>query len=91
MPEQNRDLIVKVQAARAPSHAMAADRRITDLAPYQVSTKLMGLAKPEAIFLHCLPARRGEEVTDSVIDGPQSAVWHDRRLNRQQKTSQPSS
>ncbi len=42
---------------------------------YQVSEALMALAKPEAIFLHCLPAHRGEEVTDAVLDGPQSAIW----------------
>jgi ornithine carbamoyltransferase len=45
------------------------------LAPYQVDERLMARAKPEAIFLHCLPAKRGEEVTAGVIDGPQSAVW----------------
>jgi ornithine carbamoyltransferase len=50
-------------------------RRLAELAPFQVTTKLMALAKPEAIFLHCLPARRGEEVTAEVIDGPRSAVW----------------
>jgi ornithine carbamoyltransferase len=45
------------------------------LEPYRVDTKLMKCAKPGAIFLHCLPAHRGEEVTDEVIDGPQSVVW----------------
>jgi ornithine carbamoyltransferase len=45
------------------------------LAPFQVTEELMALAKPEAIFLHCLPAKRGEEVAAAVIDGPQSVVW----------------
>lgn len=42
---------------------------------YQVNDELMKLAKPQAIFLHCLPAHRGEEVSDAVFDGKQSAVW----------------
>ncbi len=45
------------------------------LRPYQVNDRLMSLARPEAVFMHCLPAHRGEEVTDSVIDGPQSVVF----------------
>jgi len=45
------------------------------LAPYQVNEALMALASPKAIFLHCLPAHRGEEVTAAVIDGPQSKVF----------------
>jgi ornithine carbamoyltransferase len=45
------------------------------LKPYQVNAKLMSLASPEALFMHCLPAHRGEEVTDEVIDGPQSVVF----------------
>ena len=44
-------------------------------APYQVNDRLMAQAKPDACFLHCLPAHRGEEVTDSVIDGPASVVF----------------
>jgi len=44
---------------------------------YQVNDELMSLAKPDAIFMHCLPAHRGEEVTNSVIDGPQSVVWQE--------------
>ena len=43
--------------------------------PYQVNEKLMGYAKPDALFQHCLPAYRGKEVTAEVINGPQSVVW----------------
>ena len=45
------------------------------LAPYRVDERLMAKAKPDAIFMHCLPAKRGEEVAVGVIDGPQSVVW----------------
>lgn len=52
-----------------------ADARIAAMTPYQVNEALMQAAKADALFLHCLPAHRGEEVTDGVIDGPHSAVW----------------
>jgi ornithine carbamoyltransferase len=50
------------------------DRRVA-FGPYQVSQALMNLTHPEGIFLHCLPAHRGEEVAAEVIDGPRSRVW----------------
>jgi ornithine carbamoyltransferase len=74
------------EAAVAGADAVVADswvsmgdgdgeRRHNLLKPYQVNGRLMRQASPDAIFLHCLPAHRGEEVTDEVIDGPQSAVF----------------
>ena len=55
--------------------------RITPFLPYQVNTELLDGAADGAIVLHCLPAHRGEEITDEVIDGPASAVW-DQAENR---------
>jgi ornithine carbamoyltransferase len=52
-----------------------AERRHGLLMPYQVTARLMKMAKPDAIFMHCLPAHRGEEVAAEVIDGPQSVVF----------------
>jgi ornithine carbamoyltransferase len=51
------------------------DERLDALEPYQVDEKLMDRAASDAVFLHCLPAHRGEEVTDEVIDGPKSLIW----------------
>ncbi len=52
-----------------------AERRHNLLKPFQVNARLMARAKPSAIFMHCLPAHRGEEVTAEVMDGPQSVVF----------------
>ncbi len=49
--------------------------RVATFGGYQVTTELMALAKPDALFLHCLPADRGYEVAAEVIDGPQSVIW----------------
>ena len=51
------------------------DERIEAFEPFQVNERLMEMAAKDAVFLHCLPAHRGEEVTDPVLDGPQSLVW----------------
>jgi ornithine carbamoyltransferase len=51
------------------------EARMRDFADYRVDAEMMRAAHPDAIFLHCLPAHRGEEVTAEVIDGPQSFVW----------------
>jgi ornithine carbamoyltransferase len=75
------------EVAVAGAHAVYADvwasmgeeqereARRAALGPYRVTERLMSLAQPGAIFLHCLPAKRGEEVAAAVIDGSQSAVW----------------
>jgi ornithine carbamoyltransferase len=52
-----------------------AHNKIAAMMPYQVDERLMALAKPTAKFLHCLPAHRGEEATDAVLDGGQSLIW----------------
>jgi len=52
-----------------------AHNKIAAMMPFQVNERLMASAKPDAKFLHCLPAHRGEEATDGVLDGPQSVIW----------------
>ena len=74
-----------VQAARGADCVMTdvwvsmndndAKRRAEALRPFQVNDRVMTAAAKDAIFMHCLPAHRGDEVTAEVIDGPQSAVW----------------
>jgi ornithine carbamoyltransferase len=51
------------------------EAKIAAMSPFRVDGALMAAAAPDAVFMHCLPAHRGEEVTDAVIDSGQSAVW----------------
>lgn len=78
-PEQavrNADLIVTdVWASMGQEEEQR--KRAQAFAAFQVNDALMQLAAPDALFMHCLPAHRGEEVTASVIDGPQSVVWQE--------------
>ncbi|HEY9739640.1 MAG TPA: ornithine carbamoyltransferase [Coleofasciculaceae cyanobacterium] len=59
----------------------SADVRIPVFQPYQVNEQLLSYADPEVIVLHCLPAHRGEEITDEVMEGPRSRIW-DQAENR---------
>jgi len=54
--------------------AEAAERK-AQMLPYQVTSELMALARPEAVFMHCLPAHAGEEVTQEVLDSPPSIIF----------------
>jgi ornithine carbamoyltransferase len=58
-----------------------SERRRKDLAGFQIDNDLLSHASPDAIVLHCLPAHYGEEITEEVLYGPQSAVW-DQAENR---------
>jgi ornithine carbamoyltransferase len=76
----NADLIVTDTWTSMGREAEKVER-MQALAAFQVDRKLMSRAKPDAVFMHCLPAHRGEEVSADVIDGPQSVVW-DEAANR---------
>ncbi|MEO0700991.1 MAG: ornithine carbamoyltransferase [Pseudomonadota bacterium] len=69
------DLVVADTWVSMHDAQSARERRHNLLRPYQVNDHLMSLAKPEALFMHCLPAHREEEVTNSVMDGPQSVIF----------------
>ena len=69
------DLVVADTWVSMHDAQSARERRHNMLRPYQVNDELMAAAKDEALFMHCLPAHRGEEVTSSVMDGPQSVIW----------------
>lgn len=78
-PEQaarDADLVVTDVWASMGQESESATRH-EKFKSYQVDSKLMSLAKNDALFMHCLPAHRGEEVTAEVIDGPQSVVWEE--------------
>ena len=73
--EAVRDSHCVITDAWVSMHDSDAASRHNLLKPYQVNGRLMGLAKPDAKFMHCLPAHRGEEVTDEVMDGPNSLIF----------------
>ncbi len=69
------DLIVTDTWVSMHDPQSAKERRHNQLRPYQVNERLMAAAKPDALFMHCLPAHRDDEVTSAVMDGPQSVIW----------------
>ena len=78
-PEQavaNADLVVTDVWASMGQEQEQGERR-QRLAPYQVNAELLAQARPDALFMHCLPAHRGEEVTAAVLEGAQSVVWQE--------------
>ncbi len=69
------DLVVTDTWVSMHDSQTTRERRHNQLRPYQVDEALMAMARPDALFMHCLPAHRNEEVTDAVMDGPQSVVF----------------
>jgi len=72
---QGADLVVADTWVSMHDSQTTRERRHNQLRPYQVNTDLMAHAKPDALFMHCLPAHRGEEVTSEVMDGPSSVIF----------------
>ena len=72
---QGADLLVTDTWVSMHDSPSMRERRHNQLRPYQVDERLMDAASPDALFMHCLPAHRNEEVTDAVMDGPQSVVF----------------
>jgi ornithine carbamoyltransferase len=69
------DLVVTDTWVSMHDSQSTKERRHNQLRPYQVNAALMARAKPDALFMHCLPAHREDEVTSEVMDGPQSVIW----------------
>ena len=72
---QGADLVVTDTWVSMHDSQTAKERRHNQLRPYQVNAELMAHAKPDALFMHCLPAHRGEEATNAVMDGPNSVIF----------------
>lgn len=72
---QNADLVVTDTWVSMHDAQSARERRHNQLRPYRVDAELMAQAKPDALFMHCLPAHRDDEVTSDVMDGPQSVIF----------------
>jgi ornithine carbamoyltransferase len=72
---QGADLVMTDTWVSMHDSQSSRERRHNQLRPYQVNAALMQTAGPQAVFMHCLPAHRDEEVTSEVMDGPQSVVW----------------
>ena len=69
------DLVVTDTWVSMHDPQSARERRHNQLRPYQVNAHLMGKAKPDALFMHCLPAHRDDEATSEVMDGPNSVIF----------------
>ena len=72
---QGADLVVADTWVSMHDSLTTKERRHNQLGPYQVNAELMAHAKPDALFMHCLPAHRGEEATNAVMDGPNSVIF----------------